>query len=119
MATSRAGCRFLFGIVVVANLIAVSAAHAVCKSPKNICKHLNDCLQRSSHPNNKDADEIRAGIKARNGQMVLAGAEACALGLGRKKQWDEWARGCSYGEYIEIARTEMELGTVFCDRYSQ
>jgi hypothetical protein len=61
----------LFGIVVVANLIASSAAHAVCKSPKNICKHFNDCLQRSSDLNNKDADEIRAGLKARNGQMVF------------------------------------------------
>jgi hypothetical protein len=110
---------FLFGIVVLATLIAASAAHAVCRSQKNMCKHFNECLQRSSDPNNKDADEIRAGIKARNGQMVLAGAEACALRLGRKKQWDEWARGCSYGEYVEIARTEMELGTVFCDRYSQ
>jgi hypothetical protein len=119
MAISKTGYRFLFGIVVVATLIGASAAHAVCKSPKNICKHFNECLQRSSDPHNKDADGIRAGVKARNGKIVLDGAEACALDLGTKKQWDEWARGCSYGEYVEIARTEMELGKVFCDRYSQ
>src|SRR5262249_24155004 len=43
-----------------------------------ICKHFDDCLQRPADPNNKDADGIGAGVKARNGQIVLAGAEACA-----------------------------------------
>jgi hypothetical protein len=77
------------------------------------------CLQRTSDPNNKDADGIRAGAKARNGQIVLAGAEACARDLGRKQQWDKWARGCSELEFVQIARVELELGKVYCDRYSQ
>jgi len=48
------------GMVVLATLlIAVPAAHAACRSPKNICKHFADCLQRTSDPNNKDADGIR------------------------------------------------------------
>ncbi len=82
---------FVFGMVVLATLlIAAPAAHAACRSPKNICKHFDDCLQRTSDPNNKDADGIRAGVKARNGQIVLAGAEACARDLGRKQQWDKW-----------------------------
>jgi hypothetical protein len=60
--------RFVFGMVVLATLlIAAPAAHAACRSPKNICKHFDDCLQRTSDPNNKDADGIRAGVKARNG----------------------------------------------------
>ena len=80
--------RFVFGMAVLATLlIAAPAAHAACRSPKNICKHFDDCLQRTSHPNDKDADGIRAGVKARNGQMVLAGAEACARDLG-KPRWD-------------------------------
>ena len=71
--------RFVFGMAVLATLlVAAPAAHAACRSPKNICKHFDDCLQRTSDPNNKDADGIRAGVKARNGQIVLAGAEACA-----------------------------------------
>jgi|GraSoi2013_115cm_1033766.scaffolds.fasta_scaffold38644_2 hypothetical protein len=111
---------FVFGMVVLATLlIAAPAAHAACRSPKNICKHFDDCLQRTSDPNNKDADGIRAGVKARNGQIVLAGAEACARDLGRKQQWDKWARGCSELEFVQIARVELELGKVYCDRYSQ
>jgi hypothetical protein len=62
---------------------------------------------------------LRAGVKARNGQIVLAGAEACARDLGRKQQWDKWARGCSALEFVQIARVELELGKVYCDRYSQ
>jgi hypothetical protein len=62
---------------------------------------------------------IRAGVKARNGRIVLAGAEACARDLGRKRHWDEWASGCSDVEYVSIARTEMELGKVYCEHYSQ
>jgi hypothetical protein len=108
---------FAFGIVLLATLIPASAAHAVCKGPKNICKHFDDCL-RTFDPNNNDADAIRAGVKARNGQLPLAGAEACACDLGRKKQWEEWARGCSDVEYVSIARAEMELGRAYCDRYS-
>jgi FkbM family methyltransferase len=62
-------------VVLATLLIAAPAAHAACRSPKNICKHFDDCLQRTNH---RDADGIRAGVKARNGQIVLAGAEACA-----------------------------------------
>jgi len=112
----------VFGIAVLAALlIAAPAAFAACKSqsPKNICKHLHDCLQRASDPNNKDADGIRAGVKARNGQIVSAGLEACAHASGRKQQWDTWARGCSELEFVQIAKVQMELGKVHCDRYSQ
>src|SRR5207247_5723577 len=75
--------RFVFGMAALAALlVAAPAAHAACRSPKNICKHFDDCLQRTSDPNNKDADGIRAGVKARNGQIVLAGAATYASGLG-------------------------------------
>jgi hypothetical protein len=112
--------RFVFGMAVLATLlVAAPAAHAACRSPKNICKHFDDCLQRTSDPNNKDADGIRAGVKARNGQIVLAGAEACARDLGKKQQWDKWARGCSELEFVQIAKVGLELGKVHCDRYSQ
>src|SRR5262249_25315242 len=111
--SQRAGC--VFGSLVLATLIAAPSAHAVCKSPKNICKHIDDCLQRT----NKDADQIKEGVRTRNGKMVWAGAEACARDLGRKRQWDGWARECSDLEYLSIARVEMELGKVYCDRYSQ
>ena len=63
---------FVFGMVVLASLlIAASVAHAACRSPKNICKHFDECLQRTSDPNSKDADGISAGVNARNGQIVL------------------------------------------------
>ena len=111
---------YVCGMVVLATLlIAAPSVHAACKSPKNICKHFDDCLQRTSDPNNKDVDDIRAGVKARDGQIVLAGAEACARDLGRKQQWNKWARGCSVLELVQIARAELELGKVYCDRYSQ
>jgi len=120
MAIPQGKMPFVFGMVVLATLlIAAPAAHAACRSPKNICKHFDDCLQRTSDSNTKDADGIRAGVKARNGQIVLAGAEACARDLGRKQQWDKWARGCSELELVQIARVELELGKVYCDRYSQ
>jgi hypothetical protein len=61
---------FVFGMVLATLLIAAPAAHAACKSPKNICKHFDDCLQRTSDPNNRDVDGIMAGVKARNGQKV-------------------------------------------------
>src|SRR5262249_38444966 len=77
----------VFGSLILAILIAAPAAHAVCKSPKNICKHIDDCLQRTS--DNTDAQRIREGVRARNGNMVGAGAEACARDLGRKKEWDD------------------------------
>jgi hypothetical protein len=73
----------VFGSLLLATLIAAPAAHAVCKSPKNICKHIDDCLQRTS--DNTDAQRIREGVRARNGNMVGAGAEACARDLGKKK----------------------------------
>jgi hypothetical protein len=110
----------VFGIAVLATLlIAAPAALAACTSPKNICKHFDDCLKRTSDPDNKDADGIRAGVKARNGQIVSASAEACARALGRKQQWDKWARGCSELEFVQIAKVGMELGKVHCDRYAQ
>jgi len=120
MAITQGKMPFVFGMVVLATwLITAPAAHAACRSPKNICKHLDDCLQRTSDPNNKDTDGIRAGVKARNGQIVLAGAEACARDLGRKQQWDKWARGCSELEFVQIGKVGLELGKVHCDRYSQ
>jgi len=120
MAITQGKMPLVFGMVALATLlIAAPEAHAACKSPKNICKHLDDCLQRTSDPNNKDADGIRAGVKARNGQIVLAGAEACARDLGRKQQWDKWARGCSELEFVQIAKVQLELGKGYCDRYSQ
>src|SRR5262245_22596688 len=95
----------MFGIVVLAALlIAAPAALAVCASPKNICKHFDNCLRRTSDANNRDADGIRAGVKARNGQIVSASAEACARTLGRKQQWDKWAGGCSEVEFIQMAK---------------
>ena len=63
----------VFGSIVLAILIAPPAAHAVCRSPKSICKHIDDCLQRT----NKDADQIKEGVRTRKGKMVGAGAEAC------------------------------------------
>jgi hypothetical protein len=119
MAIRRDKMRFVFGMVVLGPfLIAAPAAHAACRSPKNICKHLDECLQRTSDPN-KDADGIRAGVKARNGQIVSAGAEACARDLGKKRQWDEWARGCSELEFVQMAKVGLELGKAHCDRYAQ
>jgi hypothetical protein len=109
----------VFGSFLLATLIAAPSAHAVCRSPKNICKHIDDCLQRTSDRNNKDAERIREGVRTRNGKMVWAGAEACARDLGRKRQWDNWARECSDLEYVSIAKVEMEIGKVVCDRYSQ
>jgi hypothetical protein len=89
------------------------------KVRRTFVKHLDDCLQRTSDPNNKDADGIRAGVKARNGRMVSAGAEACARDLDKKQQWDGWARGCSELELFQMAKVGLELGKAHCDRYSQ
>jgi hypothetical protein len=63
---------YVFGSLVLTTLIAAPAAHAVCRSPKNICKHIDDCLQR---PDNEDAERIKEGVRTRNGKMVWAGAE--------------------------------------------
>ena len=104
--------------LLLSSLIAAPAA-AVCKSPKNICKHIDECLQRTSDPNNKAAEQIREGVRTRNGRIVWAGAEACARDLGRKRQWDDWTRQCSDVEYVSIAKVEMEIGKTYCDRYSQ
>jgi hypothetical protein len=109
----------VFGSLLAATLTAAPAAHAVCRSPKNICKHIDDCLQRISDSNNKDAELIREGVRTRNGKMVWAGAEACARDLNRKRQWDKWTRDCSDVEYVSIAKVEMEIGKAYCDRYSQ
>jgi len=109
----------LFGIVALSVLSGTPAAHAVCQSPKNICKHLDECLQRASEAGQKDADAIRTGIKARNGKMVSATAEACASDLGKKKEWNKWVRGCSEVEFVSIAKVEIELGKTVCNRYSQ
>jgi hypothetical protein len=49
------------GSLVMATRIAAPAAQAVCRSPKNICKHIDDCLQRTS--DDKDAERIREGVK--------------------------------------------------------
>jgi hypothetical protein len=65
MAITQDRLPFVFGILVLATaLVAAPAAHAICKSPKSMCKHFDHCLQRTSDPN-KDADGIRAGVKAR------------------------------------------------------
>ena len=105
----------VFGSIVLAILIVAPGAYAVCRSPKNICKHIDDCVQRA----NKDADQIKDGVRTRNGKMVWAGAEACARDLGKKGDWDNWSRGCADVEYVSIAKVEMELGKSYCDRYSQ
>jgi hypothetical protein len=103
----------------VAAFIAAPVAHAVCKSPKNICKHIDECLQRTPDPNRKDVELIREGVRARNGKMVWTGAEVCARELGKTRQWDNWTHGCSDVEYVSIAKVEMEIGKIYCDRYSQ
>jgi hypothetical protein len=54
-----------------------------------------------------------------NGKMVWAGADACAIDLGIKRQWDKWSDGCSDVEYVTIAKAEIENGKTLCDRYSQ
>ena len=45
---------------------------------------------------------------AKEAEPKVAGAEACARDLGRKRQWDNWARGCSDLEYLSIARVERK-----------
>jgi hypothetical protein len=78
-----------------------------------------DCLARTSEPNNNDAVRIREGVRTRNGKMVWAGADACAVDLKIKRQWDKWSGGCADIEYVTIAKAEIEHGKALCDRYSQ
>src|SRR5260370_13432960 len=99
----------VFGSLLLATLLAAPSAHAVCRSPKSICKHIDDCLQRTSDPANKDAERIRDGVRTRNGQIVWAGAEACARDLGRKSQWDAWAREASYLENVSMSRRVLNM----------
>ena len=110
--------RLILVSLLLSTLIAVPAA-AVCRSPKNICKHIYGCLERTSDQNDKTAEQIREGVRTRNGKIVWAAAEACARDLGRKRQWDGWTRQCSDLEYVSIAKVEMEMGKAHCDRYSQ
>jgi hypothetical protein len=42
--------KFVFGMAVLATLLVATPADAACRSPKNICKHFDDCLQRTSDP---------------------------------------------------------------------
>ena len=109
--------RVILTCLLLSILIAAPAA-AVCKSPKNICKHIDECLQRTSD-SDSTAEQIREGVRTRNGKTVWAGAEACARDLGMKRQWDDWTRQCSDLEYVSIAKVQMEIGNRVCDRYSQ
>jgi hypothetical protein len=67
----------------------------------------------------KLAERIGEGVRTRDGKMVFVGAEACARDFGKKRQWDNWTRGCSDVEYVAIAKVEIEVGKDYCDRYSQ
>ena len=108
----------LLACLLLSPLIAAPAAHAVCRSPRNICKHIADCLDRNVDPNNVVV-QIRDGVRTRNGKTVRAGADACATDLGIKREWDKWSGGCSDIEYVTIAKAEIENGKALCDRYSQ
>jgi len=77
--------------LLLSSLIAAPAA-AVCKSPKNICKHIDECLQRTSDPNNKAAEQIREGVRTRNGRIVWAGAEVCDILGGGEHAFQERRR---------------------------
>src|SRR5262245_1885609 len=90
----------LFGSLVLATLIGMPTAYAVCASPRNICKHIDDCLQRTSGPDNKDAEQIREGVTARNGKMVFAGAAACARDFVKKRQWGNGTRAQFGRSYV-------------------
>src|SRR5436305_12115256 len=54
------------------------------------------------------AERIREAVRTRNGRMVWAAAEAYAHDLGRKTQWDKWARECSDVEYVSIAKVDVD-----------
>jgi hypothetical protein len=57
-------------VVLATLLIAAPVAHAACRSPKNICKHFDDCLQRTSDPNNKAAGHAWRRKRQRTGTNV-------------------------------------------------
>src|ERR671935_1051038 len=114
MSMSQRTCSLLASLL-LATLMGAPPANAVCRSPKNICKHIDDCLHSNS--SKKDAEQIREGVRTRDGKMVFAGAEACSRDFGKKRQWDSWTRGCSDLEYVAIAKVEMEIGKQHCDRY--
>jgi hypothetical protein len=57
--------------------------------------HIGDCLDRKVDPSNNVVVQIRDGLKTHNGKMVRAGADACAVDLGIKREWDKWSSGCS------------------------
>jgi hypothetical protein len=42
-----------------------------------------------------------------------------ARDFGKKRQWENWTRGCSDVECVAIAEVEMEIGKDYSDRYSQ
>jgi hypothetical protein len=93
MAITQGKTPFVFGMVLATLLIAAPATHAACRSPKNICKHFDDCLQRTFDPNDKDADGIRAGWPLRaqlaaglasdekRGAVACTAAQTVAAGL--------------------------------------
>jgi len=109
---------FVLGCFLLPILI-VPAAHAVCRSPKSVCKHIGDCLNRNVDSDSNVAVRIKEGVSTRNGTMVRAGADSCAIVLKIKTQWDKWSGGCSDVEYVTIAKAEIENGRAMCDRYSQ
>ena len=110
MAITQRKMPCVFGIAVLATLsIAAPAALAACTSPKNICKHFDDCLKRTFDPDNKDADGIRAGVKARNGQIVSASAEACARALGRNNNGTSGRAGVQNSSLSKLLRLEWNL----------
>ena len=109
----------LLACLLICPLIAPPVAYGVCRSPKNICKHISNCLDRKVDPNNNIVVQIRDGARTHNGRIVRAAADLCAADLGVKRDWDKWSAGCSDIEYVTIAKAEMEHGTALCDRYSQ
>jgi hypothetical protein len=110
---------FLLACLLLYPLIAPPAAYAVCRSPKNICKHISNCLDRNVDANNNVVVQIRDGVRTHNGRIVRAAADLCAADLGVKREWDKRSAGCSDIEYVTIAKAEIEHGTALCDRYSQ
>src|SRR5437660_9870261 len=103
----------VFVSLLLATAIAAPTAHAVCRSPKHVCKHIDDCLQT----NKNDAERLRVGVRTRNGRRVWAAAEACAHDLGRKTQWVKGSRECSDVEYISIANADVNSGEAASDLY--
>jgi hypothetical protein len=80
----------LLACLLICPLIAPPAAYAVCRSPKNICKHISNCLDRNVDPNNNVVIQIREGVRTHSGRIVRAAADLCAADLGLKREWDKW-----------------------------